>query len=232
MRDLFHEELDAIGKQLVEMTRLAATAMSRATTALLDGDLKLAESVIEADEQIDDLRHDLEVRALDLLARQQPVATDLRTIVASLRMSADLERMGDGALHVAKIARLRYPTSAIPPELRATILQMGQVAERIVAKAGSVIASKDVAAALEFESDDDEMDRLHRDLFRQMLRKDWPHGVETAVDVALCGRYYERFADHAVSVARRVFFLATGEYATPEQEAAARTAIRQTRQRR
>jgi phosphate transport system protein len=232
MRDLFHEELDAIGKQLVEMTRLAGSAMARATTALLDADLKLAESVIEADEQVDDLRHDLEIRALDLLARQQPVATDLRTIVASLRMSADLERMGDGALHVAKVARLRYPSSAIPAELRATILQMGQVAERIVAKAGSVIASKDVAAALEFESDDDEMDRLHRDLFRQMLRKDWQHGVETAVDVALCGRYYERFADHAVSVARRVVFLATGEYVTPEQEAAAaRAAVRQTRQR-
>jgi phosphate transport system protein len=232
MRDLFHEDLDAIGKQLVEMTRLAGSAMARATTALLDADLKLAESVIEADEQVDEIRHDLEIRALDLLARQQPVATDLRTIVASLRMSADLERMGDGALHVAKIARLRYPSTAIPAELRATILQMGQVAERIVAKAGSVIASRDVAAALEFESDDDEMDRLHRDLFRQMLQKDWPYGVETAVDVALCGRYYERFADHAVSVARRVVFLATGEYATPEQEAAAaRAAVRQTRQR-
>jgi phosphate transport system protein len=230
MRDLFHEELDAIGKQLVEMTRLAGSAMARATTALLDADLKLAESVIEADDLIDDLRHDLESRALDLLARQQPVATDLRTIVASLRMSADLERMGDGALHVAKVARLRYPSSAIPAEMRATILQMGQVAERIVAKAGSVIASRDVAAALEFESDDDEMDRLHRDLFRQMLHKDWPHGVETAVDVALCGRYYERYADHAVSVARRVIFLATGEYVIHDQEAAAaRTAARPTR---
>jgi phosphate transport system protein len=230
MRDLFHEELDAIGKQLVEMTRLAGSAMARATTALLDADLKLAESVIEADDLIDDLRHDLESRALDLLARQQPVATDLRTIVASLRMSADLERMGDGALHVAKVARLRYPSSAIPAELRATILQMGQVAERIVAKAGSVIASRDVAAALEFGSDDDEMDRLHRDLFRQMLHKDWPHGVETAVDVALCGRYYERFADHAVSVARRVIFLATGEYVIHNHEAAAaRAAARPSR---
>ncbi|HEY3200239.1 MAG TPA: phosphate signaling complex protein PhoU [Actinomycetes bacterium] len=230
MRDLFHEELDAIGNQLVEMTRLAGSAMARATTALLDADLNLAESVIEADDLIDDLRHDLESRALDLLARQQPVATDLRTIVASLRMSADLERMGDGALHVAKVARLRYPSSAIPAELRATILQMGQVAERIVAKAGSVIASRDVAAALEFESDDDEMDRLHRDLFRQMLHKDWPHGVETAVDVALCGRYYERFADHAVSVARRVIFLATGEYVIHNHEAAAaRAAARPSR---
>src|SRR5262245_5163367 len=232
MRDLFHEELDAIGNQLVEMTRLAGSAMARATTALLDADLKLAESVIEADDQIDDLQHDLESRALDLLARQQPVATDLRTIVASLRMSADLERMGDGALNVAKVARMRYPSSAIPAEMRATILQMGQAAERIVAKAGSVIASKDVAAALEFESDDDEMDRLHRDLLRQMLRKDWPYGAETAIDVALCGRYYERYADHAVSVARRIVFLATGVYATSEPEAAAaRFAARRTRQR-
>jgi phosphate transport system protein len=230
MRDLFHEELDAIGNQLVEMTRLAGSAMAKATTALLDADLKLAESVIEADDLIDDLHHDLESRALDLLARQQPVATDLRTIVASLRMSADLERMGDGALHVAKVARLRYPFSAIPDELRATILQMGQVAERIIAKAGSVIASRDVAAAFEFEGDDDEMDRLHRDLFRLMLRTDWPYGVETAIDVALCGRYYERFADHAVSVARRVIFLATGEYATHNQAAAAaRAAARPTR---
>lgn len=226
MRDLFHEELDAIGNQLVEMTRLVGSAMARATTALLDADVKLAESVIEADDQVDDLQHDLESRALDLLARQQPVATDLRTIVTSLRMSADLERMGDLALHVAQLARLRYPSSAIPPDLRATVLQMGQVAERIVAKTGSVIASKDVAAALEFEGDDDEMDRLHRELLRKILHKDGPHSVETAIDVALCGRYYERYADHAVSVARRVIFLATGRYATPEQEAAARAAAR------
>lgn len=221
MRDHYHEELDAISDQLVEMTRLAGSAMSRATTSLLDADLKLAESVIQADKQIDDLRHDLENRAFDLLARQQPVATDLRTIVTGLRMSADLERMGDLALHVAQVARRRYPSSAIPADLRATVLQMGQVAERIVAKAGSVIASKDVTTALEFEHDDDRMDLLHSELLRRILRKDWEHGIEAAVDATLCGRYYERFADHAVSVARRVIFLATGEYATPEQEAAA-----------
>jgi phosphate transport system protein len=213
MRDVFHEELDAIGGQLVEMTRLSGSAMTRASTALLDADLTLAESVIAADEAVDRIQRELEEKAFDLLARQQPVATDLRVIVTSLRMSADLERMGDLARHVAKVARLRYPESAIPPELRGTLLEMSQVAERIVAKAGSVIASKDIASAMELERDDDEMDRLHRRLFSAMLAPDWEGKVEHAIDVALIGRYYERFADHAVSVARRVVYLVTGERA-------------------
>src|SRR5215475_5243095 len=122
MREQYHEALDTISDRLVEMTRLVGSAMGRSTAALLDADLALAESVIAADDDVDNLQHELEDLALELLARQQPVATDLRTIVTSLRMSADLERMGDLALHVAKVARRRYPTSAVPPELRATIL--------------------------------------------------------------------------------------------------------------
>src|SRR4051812_16364301 len=149
MRDAFHEELDALSDQMVEMTRLVHSAASRATTALLDADLVLAESVISADDQIDALQHDLEERAYQLLARQQPVATDLRIIVAALRMSADLERMGDLARHLALVARMRYPTSAIPADIRAPIAEMGQVAGRIVLKAGTVIANKDVQVALE-----------------------------------------------------------------------------------
>jgi phosphate transport system protein len=196
---------------MVEMTRLVGSAIARATTALLDGDLKLAETVIAADEQVDALQLELEERSLRLLALQQPVATDLRTIVTGLRMSADLERMGDLARHVAKLARMRYPGSAIPAELRATILQMGQVAERIVAKTGSVIAGRDLKIAGELETDDDAMDHLHRELFAVLLDDSWSHGIEAAIDVTLCGRYYERFADHAVSVARRVVFLVTGE---------------------
>ena len=211
MRQQFHDELQFISDQMVEMTRLVGSAIARATTALLDADLNLAESVITADEAIDALQLELEERAIGVLALQQPVATDLRLVVTALRMSADLERMGDLARHVAKLARLRYPSSAIPAELRATILQMGQVAERIVAKAGSVIASRDLDLAGQLEVDDDVMDELHRGLFTTLLADDWEHGVETAVDVTLCGRYYERFADHAVSVARRVVYLATGE---------------------
>lgn len=215
MRDAYHEELRALSDQLVEMTRLVGSAMSRASTALLDADLTLAESVIAADDAVDALRDELDARAFDLLARQQPVASDLRTIVTSLRMSGDLERMGDLARHVARVARRRYPESAVPAELRATIVEMSQVAQRIVAKAGSVIATHDVAAALELERDDDEMDRLHRALFTALLDKSSPYGVEQAVDVTSIGRYYERFADHAVSVARRVVYLVTGQL--PEQ---------------
>lgn len=198
------------------MTRLTGSAISRATTALLDADVHLAESVIEADEQIDLLRRDLDERSIDLLARQQPVATDLRMVVTAMRMSGDLERMGDLARHVAKIARLRYPDSAIPPMLRATILQMGQTAERIVAKTGSMISAKDVAAAVAMERDDDEMDRLHRDVFAHLVEQNWKYGTCAAVDVTLLSRYYKRFADHAVSMARRVVYLVTGEWEPTE----------------
>lgn len=223
MRDAFHEGLDHTSEQLVEMTRLAGSAIARATTALLDADLAVAESVIAADEQLDRLQRELDDLALDLLARQQPVATDLRTIVTSMRMSADLERMGDLARHVAKVARRRYPDSAVPPTLRATLLEMGQVAERIVAKAGSVIAARDVAMAVQLEQDDDEMDRLHRQIFAELLGDRWTHGVEAAVDITLVGRYYERFADHAVSVARRVVYLVTGEWHESYDPTAAHT---------
>ncbi|WAL72483.1 phosphate signaling complex protein PhoU [Kitasatospora sp. YST-16] len=212
MRDAYHEELDSISDSLVEMARLVGSAMGRATTALLDADLALAESVIAADEKINDLHHDLENRAIDLLARQQPVATDLRIVVTSLRMSADLERGGDLARHVAKVARLRYPETAVPNDLHPIVLEMGQLAQRLVAKAGLVIATKDVDKALELEADDDAIDALHRELFSHLLDDRWHHGIETAVDVTLVGRYYERFADHAVSVAKRVVYLVTGEH--------------------
>lgn len=224
MRDAYHEELDAIGDGLVDMARLVGSAMGRATTAILDADLKLAESVIEADQKVDDAQRDLENSAIALLARQQPVATDLRIVVTSLRMTADLERCGDLAGHVAKVARLRYPDSAVPRDLHATILQMGQLAQRLMAKATEVLLTKDVELAMELEQDDDEMDTLHRALFRHLMDDRWKHGIETAVDVTLLGRYYERFADHAVSIARRVVYLVTGEHADefePEAEASA-----------
>ncbi|MBM9508502.1 phosphate signaling complex protein PhoU [Actinacidiphila acididurans] len=213
MRDAYHEELDSISDALVEMARLVGSAIGRATTALLDADLNVAESVIAADEKVDGLQRDLENQAIALLARQQPVATDLRVVVTSLRMSADLERSGDLARHVAKLARLRFPASAVPGDLHSTILEMGQLAQRLMAKAAEVIVTKDVDEALQLEADDDRMDDLHRTLFQHLLDDRWKHGIETAVDVTLVGRYYERFADHAVSVAKRVIYLVTGEHA-------------------
>ncbi|HEV3173891.1 MAG TPA: phosphate signaling complex protein PhoU [Actinocrinis sp.] len=211
MRDVYHEELDTIGSTLIEMTGLVGTAMSRATSALLDADLQVAESVISADDAVDALQRALDARALDLLARQQPVAGDLRTIITSLRMSADLERMGDLARHIAKVARLRYPESAVPEVLRDTIAEMGRIAVELARKAGEVIDGRDVDLARGLPDEDDAMDQLHRQLFGDLLDKKTEYSTETAIDVTLIGRYYERYADHAVSVARRLIFLVTGE---------------------
>lgn len=210
MRKVFHGELTRVSDGLVEMTRLARSAISRATTALLDADVALAESVIAADAELDRLREELDTTAIDLIALQQPVATDLRMVVTGLHMAASLERMGDLAAHVAKVARLRYPRSAVPPELRGLIVEADQVAARIVMKAGSIIAAKDVTGAETLNADDDRMDQLHKEMFQVLAAEGWPHGVETAVDLTLLARYYERFADHAVSVARNVVYLVTG----------------------
>ena len=214
MRDAFHDDLDAISVSLVEMSQLANTAMVRATKAILEADLAIAEEVISEDERIDNLHHDLDARTLTLLARQQPVAGDLRTIVTSIRMSSDIERMGDLAHHIAKLARMRYPACAIPPELVFIIQEMGEVAQRIMTKTTGIITSRDTLAAVELEKDDDAMDKLHRKLFEILLDDNWSHGIETAIDMTLVGRYYERYADHAVSVARRVYFLVTGTYSS------------------
>ena len=221
MRDAFHEDLAAVSGALLEMSRLAGSAMSRATTALLDADLELAEGVIAADLDLDALYRSTEERAYELLARQQPVARDLRAVVTSLRMIVDLERMGDNAVAIARTARRRAPASAVPPELRATVVRMGHTAEEIVAKAGDVIARRDVSLALQLESDDDVMDELHRSLLSALLEPGWQHGTQAAVDLSLAGRHYERFADHAVSVARRVVYLVTGERALPDVQATA-----------
>lgn len=215
MRSAFHDELDSISASLLQMASLVKVAMSDATTALLNADLALAEKVIAADSEIDTIQHDLDARTINLMARQQPVASDLRTLVTSLRMSADLERMGDLAHHVAKQARMRFPNCAVPAELTATITSMGTVANALIDKLSSVMEHKDAIRALEIETDDDEMDKLHRQLIATLLDDNWKHGVESAIDMTLLGRYYERCADHAVSIARRVYFLVTGEYAAP-----------------
>ena len=220
MRDLYHEELDQIGSSLVAMTHLAGTAMQRATEALLTGDLLGAERVVSDDTAIDRLRADLEARTFSLLSLQQPVATDLRVLVTTLHLVADLERMGDLALHVAKVARMRHPDIAVPAELRDVISQMGAVALSLVDKVAEVIKGRDVELARAIEVEDDSMDALHRKLFTQLLADTWSHGTEAAIDMTLLGRYYERYADHAVGVARRIVFIATG--AMPAGSAAAK----------
>src|SRR5450432_860138 len=193
------------------MAGLVGEAITLATEALLSSNLPVAESVIDGDLAVDLLRENVDRRTVDLIAREQSVAGSLRSLTTGLRITSDLERSGDLALHVAKLARRKFPACAVPDELQATIREMGEVAATIVSKAGDVVASRDADRAAELEADDDVMDELHRTLLRTMLAPEWPYGVDTAIDLALAGRYYERFADHAVVVARQVFFLVTGE---------------------
>lgn len=211
MRANYRDQLDTISAELVEMTRLVGSAMALATQSLLDADLNLAEQVIKDDQAVDDLNLALEEKCFQVTALQQPVATDLRITMSGLRISASLERMGDLAAHVAKQARLRYPNQAVPLELRATFARLGSLCQEIVAKTGAVIETKDVSLATDIRRDDDEIDRMHRELFTVVLSPTWSHGVEAAIDVTLLSRYYERYADHAVTISRRVVHIVTGE---------------------
>ncbi|WP_046471227.1 phosphate signaling complex protein PhoU [Allosalinactinospora lopnorensis] len=211
MRDTYHEGLDALSERLVEMTRLARHAIARATTALLDADLNAAQEVISGDDELNKLNDEIERSAFELMARQQPVAKDLRTIITSLHMAGDLERMGDHAVHIAKIARRRNPESAIPAELRSIVLEMGHQAELLVIKAGEVVNARDAETARELDADDDRMDKLRRKLLKRILDPNWKHGVEATMDVTLAGRFYERFGDHAVHVADNLVYMVTGE---------------------
>ncbi|MCY7395790.1 MAG: phosphate signaling complex protein PhoU [Nocardioides sp.] len=211
MRDAFHDQLDTIFSDLGLICADVETAVRLATVALLTGDAEVAERVISADADIDRARERVEDNAFSLLSLQQPVAGDLRVVVAALRMVSELERMGDLSVHVAKIARLRVPNVAVPEEVRPTMSRMAMVAEDMVKRVGQIISERDVAAAIALGRDDEEMDNLRRASFAELLSEDWTYGVEAAVDVALLGRYYERIADHAVSVANRVVFVVTGE---------------------
>lgn len=216
MRDAFHEDLDKISDQLVTMTTMVATALERATAALLEGDRTVAESVIAADDDIDTLRREIDDLAVDLLARQQPVATDLRMVVTAMHMSSDIERMGDLARHIAKVARMAAPNLAIPDDMRPIIAEMAAVGQRLVKATGDAISSKDVYAAVEIGRIDDAMDELHKKVFTTLL-DNWQHGMEAGVNATLLSRYYERFGDHAVAVADRIVYLVTGRYGNPDE---------------
>jgi phosphate transport system protein len=217
MRTAYHEQLDALNGQLAEMCRLAGIAMERATQALLQADLVLAEQVIGDHEKIMASSARAEETAFVLLALQAPVAGDLRAIVSSIQIVADVERMGALALHVAKIARRRHPQHALPEEVNGYFSEMGRVAVDLATSARDVLLSRDPAKARQMREDDDAMDDLHRHLFSVMMDREWKHGVAAAVDVTLLGRFYERFADHAVEISRRVIFQVTGLLPTEDE---------------
>jgi phosphate transport system protein len=197
--------------QLAEMCQLAGTAMERATLALLGADLLLAEAVIGDHEKIEAAGAKVEATGLAVLMRQAPVARDLRATVGAIQIVADIERMGVLALHIAEIARRRHPQPALPEDVNQYFAEMGSIALDLAGSAYQVIKSCDLGRARYIRDADEAMDRLHRHLFTVMMDSDWTHGAAAAVDVTLLSRYYERFADHAVEIARRVIFQATGQ---------------------
>lgn len=213
MREVFERELTQVGSLLVTMSDLVSDAIATASTALLESDRERAERVIAADGTIDAIQDDIDARCLEMLALQAPVATDLRVVVTALRIGATLERMGDLACHIAKQARMRYPNLGVPEVLLPTFAEMGLIATRLSEDAGRVIATRDLELAKRIPLQDDRMDELHRSVFTAVLDESWPADPRSTVDVTLCSRYYERFGDHAVSVAGRMQFLVTGQIA-------------------
>jgi phosphate transport system protein len=215
MRDVYQEQLDQLADSLAGMCAQVAEAMEKATRALLEVDLQLAEEVISADVRVDEIRAVAEEQAFGLLALQAPVATDLRIVVSAIHGASDIERMGDLALHVAQAARRLHPQPVLPSEVAPYFAEMGQVAVRLATKAGDVIRTRDLARAVELESDDDAMDDLHRHMFSVLMDRNWSHGVGPAIDITLLARFYERYADHAVAVARRIVYVVTGQMPGP-----------------
>ncbi|ROS25874.1 phosphate signaling complex protein PhoU [Cellulomonas sp. PhB150] len=210
MRDIFEAELTQLGEDLAAMSRLVEHAITNAGIALLTADLALAESVIVDDAAIDAIEADIDERCVQLLAQQAPVATDLRVVVTSLRISASLERMGDLARHVAQVARGRYPRQAVPQSMSGTFAEMHDAAVRVARRTSTLLTNRELALAESIETDDDLLDELHEDTFTALLGGSWAGNPQETIDVTLLGRYYERFGDHAVSVAKRVVYLVTG----------------------
>ena len=205
------EQLAELSELLGQMCTAAAGALNRATAALLESRERLAEQVVAGDAAIDALRARIEELAGDALLFHNPVAGDLRAVVSAIRAAGDVERMGDLALHVADVVRIHHPAPALPVEVRPAFAEMGQLAVRLAIKAADVVRSRNVLMAAELDRDDDDMDGLHRAMFEVLMDPAWPHGVPAAVNVTLLARYYERFADHAVVVARETVYAVTGQ---------------------
>ncbi len=214
MREVFHQSLEDVQGRLVEIAELVTVAIDKATRAFGTSDVALAEEVIEADTVIDEKATALDELAIEILARQQPVARDLRIVVSALRISASLERMGDIAEHIAQLTRMRFPERAIPKGLKSTFTKMGELDVDVARQLTELLRTQDLALSEEIRNNDDLIDDLHVSVFEKVLSDSWQGDPSATVDATLASRYHERFADHAVSVAKKVAYLATGDWTT------------------
>jgi len=215
VREVFQAELREVQDRLVEIATLVSVSIENATRAFNESNVSLAETVIADDEKIDVAALELDELAIQILARQQPVARDLRIVVSALRISASLERMGDMAEHIAQLARYRFPDKVVPKSLRSTFAQLGELDVEISKKLVELLKTEDSKLAEEIRNDDDKIDALHLSVFDKVLGETWKGAAVDTVDATLASRYHERFADHAVSIAKKVQYLATGDWVTP-----------------
>ncbi|MRG61034.1 phosphate signaling complex protein PhoU [Agromyces sp. CFH 90414] len=212
MREVFQQELQEVQNGLVDIANLVAESIEKATRAFNESDVSLAEEVIAEDPRIDQATVALDELAITILARQQPVARDLRIVVSALRISASLERMGDMSTHIAQLARYRFPDKVVPKSLRGTFSEMGRLDVEIARKLAQLLDNEDVKLAEEIRNEDDKIDALHLSVFDKVLGETWKGEAIDTVDATLASRYHERFADHAVSIAKKVQYLATGDW--------------------
>ncbi len=214
VREAFHGDLTQLGQQLAGMSTAAAASMRGATRALLDADLALAEQVMGADAELDVQRAQCEEQAYALLALQAPVARDLRTVLAATYCAEKIERMGDLAAHIADAARFAHPGHAVPAELADTFAKLGEVTANMADRLAELITVPTAGAFAELDAIDSEVDRMHAGVLATISAADFAHGPQVAASLALVARFYERFADQAVSTAKRLDFAATGEMPT------------------
>jgi phosphate transport system protein len=212
MREVFQQELAEVQERLVEISRLVAISIEKATRAFNESDVGLAEEVIADDDKIDALTVELDELAITILARQQPVARDLRIVVSALRISASLERMGDMSTHISQLARYRFPDKVIPKSLRPTFAEMGALDVKIANMLTELLTNEDMKLAETIRNEDDKIDALHLSVFDAVLGETWKGQAADTVDATLASRYHERFADHAVSIAKKVQYLGTGDW--------------------
>lgn len=216
MREVFQQELAEVQDSLVQIAEEVASAMQQAATAFRKSDVDLAEQVISNDDRIDELAAAVDELSITILASQQPVARDLRVVVSALRISSSLERMGDLASHVAQLARYRYPEKVVPKPLRDTFKEMGELDVIVAKKTAQLLATEELTLSGEIKDLDDHIDALHERVFKTLMAEDWQASPVDTMDVTLASRYHERFADHAVSIAQKVTYLATGDWTEDE----------------
>ncbi|WP_427877371.1 phosphate signaling complex protein PhoU [Gardnerella sp. 2492-Sm] len=210
MRVIFNEEMKAVATNLERMAQLVAKSMNDAGDALVNADLDAAQTVIDGDANLDALEASTIDQCLTLLARQNPVATDLREVVATMRLAATFERMGDLTSHVAQIARRTWPDSAIPQEARETIVEMINFLHVLSERLTSMVVNRDVQMAETIIAGDDALDKLHEKIFELVEGENWEGTRRQLIDVILLSRFIERIGDHCVAVSRQIVFIVSG----------------------